>query len=51
MPIVKKVPPKLRFVLPPRIINWRAVREMIIYDMGGQAGWQPWIQCLKCILK
>lgn len=40
---MRKIEPRPSLQLPNRTINWRAVREMIIYDMGGQAGWQPWI--------
>lgn len=35
---MRKIEPRPTFQLPNRIINWRAVREMIIYDMGGHAG-------------
>ena len=38
-----KIYPRPTIQLPNRIINWKAVRDMIIYDMGGKAGWQPWV--------
>ena len=35
LPEEKEIKARPTFTLPNRRINWRAVREMIIYDMGG----------------
>ena len=40
---VKKIRPQPMFQLPKRIVNWKAVRKMIINDMGGQSPYQPWV--------